>query len=130
MDEIKLKSEYPDLDKYKYSDGEIIYYKKNTHKIHNPYGPAIVSDNGYKAYYIENKWHRLDGPARTWINGDKEYYINGNLIGNSKQEFYNNIKNLEVNNLNKKYKLNILDIKHYISNGLDANSINILKSLL
>ena len=40
MSEIKLQSEYKDLDKYKL--GDLIYYcKKYTKQIHNTYGPAF-----------------------------------------------------------------------------------------
>jgi len=49
-----LKSEYDDLDKYKYRE-YIIYYKKGTNIWHNPYGPAYIDKNGYKEYYINNK---------------------------------------------------------------------------
>ena len=85
MFEIKLQSEYDDLDKYKYDDRDIIYYKKNTKIWHNPYGPAIIWKNGAKFYYIEGVPHRLDGPAIIYFNGDTRYYINNK--GLSKEEF-------------------------------------------
>ena len=130
MRPIKIQSEYDDLDKYEYDNGDIFYYKKDTNKFHNPYGPAVIYTSGKKKYYIEDKLHRLDGPAIIWQDGDEQYYVNDNFIGHSKQEFYNNIKNLEVNNLNKKYKINILNIKNYLLNGLDNDSLSLLKSLL
>ena len=85
MSRIKIKSEYKDLDKYKYIVGDILYYKKNTRLIHNPYGPAVVSKDGYKAYWINNKRHRLDGPALIRSNGSEEYYIYGKEL--TKEEF-------------------------------------------
>ena len=42
MSFIKLQSEYDDLDKYKYNNGDIVYYRKNTNICHNPYGPALL----------------------------------------------------------------------------------------
>ena len=80
----KLESEYPDLDKYDLDTG-VIYYKKNTNIIHNPYGPAVMHDNGFKAYYINNKLYRLDGPARIYSNGIEEYWINHKNL--TKEEF-------------------------------------------
>ena len=73
---LKIKSEYPDIDKYK-SLEDIYYYKKDTDIIHNPYGAAVICKSGYKAYWIEGKLHRLDGPARIWENCNykEEYWI-------------------------------------------------------
>ena len=125
----KIQSEYPNLDKYNIG-GNIYYYKKNTDILHNPYGPAIIYKDGYKAYWIEGKVHRLDGPAVIFADGDIEYWINGNIQGNSKQKFYNNIKNLDSKYINKQDKINILDIKNSLSHNLAPSSFNILKSLL
>ena len=81
---LKIKSEYPDLDKYK-SLEDIYYYKKDTDIIHNPYGAAVICKSGYKAYWIEGKLHRLDGPAIILPNGEGYYYINGKYL--TKEEF-------------------------------------------
>ena len=81
----KIKSEYPDLDKYEYINGDIFYYKKDTHISHNPYGAAIIYKNGYMSYFIEGKRHRLDGPAIIYSDGYVEYYINGYFL--TKEEF-------------------------------------------
>ena len=81
----KIKSEYSDLDKYKYDNGNIYYYKKDTQIVHNPYGPAIIYRDGTKVYLIESKYHRLDGPARILPNGEGAYYINNKCL--TKQEF-------------------------------------------
>ena len=82
---LKLQSEYDDLDKYENEDEDICYYKKYTDKLHNPYGPAFIRNNGYKEYYINGKLHRLDGPAIIWSNGEEEYYINDEYL--TKEEF-------------------------------------------
>ena len=83
--ESKSKSEYDDLDKYKYDNGDIYYCKKDTNIYHNPYGPAVTWKNGYKIYYINGKRHRLDGHAIIYSNGEGEYWINNK--GLSKEEF-------------------------------------------
>ena len=84
MSEIKLQSEYKDLDKYKL--GDLIYYcKKYTKQIHNPYGAAIINEDGTKYYFIENKYHRLDGPAIIYYNSEEKYFINGQFL--TKEEF-------------------------------------------
>ena len=135
----KIQSEYPDLDKYikeydgyeyENDDGDIFYCKKDTDIAHNPYGPAYIGSDGYKSYMINNLCHRLDGPGVIWENGDEHYYINGKAIGNSKQQFYNNIKNLNAETINEEDKINVLNIKNSLSNGLDIISFNILKYLI
>ena len=85
MPKIKLKSEYNDLDKYKYYDGDIFYFKKNTSVLHNPHGPAVIGKSGYKTYFINGKRHRLDGPALIHEYGEEEYWINGKYL--NKEEF-------------------------------------------
>ena len=85
MFKIRLQSEYDDLDKYYYNNGDIIYCKKHTKIIHNPYGPANICKNGYIGYIINDKWHRLDGPARIWPGGYEEYWINHKVL--KKEEF-------------------------------------------
>ena len=85
MSNVKLQSEYEDLDKYKNNFGHIFYCKKDTDIRHNPYGPSYIDKNGYKSYWVEGKRHRLDGPAAIWPNGCEEYYINSEYL--SKEEF-------------------------------------------
>jgi len=80
-----IESEYSDLDKYEYINGDILYYKKYTQLVHNPYGPAIIWKDGSKFYYLNNKSHRLDGPAKIWHYDYEEYYINDEKL--SKKEF-------------------------------------------
>ena len=84
MSRIKLQSEYEDLDKYEVY-GDILYYKKDTDIFHNPYGPAIIDKDGYKAYFIESKCHRLDGPAVIYWGGKVEYFINDEKL--TEEEF-------------------------------------------
>ena len=98
MSYIKLQSEYDDLDKYNHY-GDIFYFKKNTRIYHNPYGPATLFQNGYKAYLIEGQWHRLDGPARIFPNGYEEYWINDEEL--SKEQFEKHPKRLKY--LGKEY---------------------------
>ena len=88
MFDIKLQSEYDDLDKYEYNNGNginIYYCKKGTRMLHNPYGPAYICNNGYKEYIVNNNLHRLDGPAKIYANGKEEYWINHKQL--SKEEF-------------------------------------------
>ena len=134
MDKVKVQSEYPDLDKYKYEDedgnADIFYCKKNTRILHNPYDPAIIWKNGSKFYFINGKSHRLDGPPKIYTDGQGTYYINNKEIGNTKQEFYNNIKYLHTETVNIQDKLNVLNIKNCLLNSLDNDAVNILKLLL
>ena len=85
MPDIKLQSEYDDLDKYKNYYGDVYYCKKNTKIFNNPYGPAIIYKDGSKSYLINGKWHRLDGPAAILIDGTEQYWINDEHL--SKEEF-------------------------------------------
>ena len=82
---LKIKSEYSDLDKYKDEYGSFCYYKKNTDKYHNPYGPAFIRKSGYKEYWIEDNLHRLDGLAIIFSDGRGEYYINDERL--TEEEF-------------------------------------------
>ena len=85
MSRIKLKSEYEDLNKYINDIESIFYLKKDTAILHNPYGPAFISKTGYKEYWLEGKYHRLDGPAVIYQDGRGEYYINDKYL--TKEEF-------------------------------------------
>ena len=44
----KIKSEYSDLNKYEYDNGNIFYCKKDTDIRYNPYGPAVIYKDGIK----------------------------------------------------------------------------------
>ena len=56
-----------------------IYHKDANGELHNPYGPAVIWNDGSKEYYIHGKCHRTDGPAVIWPDGYTEYYVNGKL---------------------------------------------------
>ena len=99
MFKIKLQSEYEDLDKYKNNYNDIWYCKKDTNIVHNPYGHAIIYENGMKDYWIEGKLHRLDGLARTYLNGEGSYYINNKRL--SKEQFEKHPERLKY--LGKEY---------------------------
>jgi len=85
MSWIKTQSEYEDLDKCEFDNGDIVYCKKDTDIFHNPYGPAVLFKNGCIEYYIENEYHRLDGPAIIDSDGYTEYYIHNQFL--TKEQF-------------------------------------------
>ena len=111
---LKLSSEedkYPDtfvdvgIDNY----GNI-YHKDANGEYHNPYGPALIYPNGYKAYWIHGKLHRTDGPAVIYPNGYKAYYIHGNchrtdgpavIHSNGEECYYVNGERLSKKEFNK-----------------------------
>jgi hypothetical protein len=51
-------------------------WRNEKNKLHRLNGPAIV-DNGYEAWWVNGKRHRLDGPAMTWPDGINEWWVNG-----------------------------------------------------
>ena len=85
MFEIKIQSEYEDLDKYQYNDGDVFYLKKDTDILHNPYGAAYISKDGFRSYHTDGKRHRLDGPTIISEDGLEIYYIDN--IQLTKKEF-------------------------------------------
>ena len=97
-DLFKIESEYDDLDKYN-NNINTWYCKKNTDKLHNPYGPALISLVNDTFYYLNDKLHRLDGPAVIWSNGNEYYYINGYSL--TKEEFEYHSERLKF--LNKEH---------------------------
>ena len=54
------------------------FYSKNN-QLHNPYGPAIETTNGYKEWWLYGKCHRENGPAIEHCDGTKEWYFQGML---------------------------------------------------
>src|SRR6056300_228359 len=56
--------------KFYYSDREMTI-------LHREDGPAVVSADGDKEWYLNNKLHREDGPAIEYADGDKLWYLNG-----------------------------------------------------
>lgn len=47
---------------------------------HRTNGPAIISANGYRAWYINDQRHRVGGPARIHENGTLEFWVNDNQL--------------------------------------------------
>jgi len=37
----------------------------------------FYSDEGYKGWWLNGKYHREDGPARMWSDGSKSWWLNG-----------------------------------------------------
>ena len=91
----------------------LIIIKKNTPISHNPYGPAQV--------YLKGK--------------TKIYYLNGIFISYNGSTFFKDLKEYLILNSNEKEnnisnKIDVLNIKNCLLDGLDSNVINTLKSLL
>ena len=59
-----------------YADGYKAWYIDG--KYHREDGPAIDA-GGCKAWWIDGKRHREDGPAIEYANGGKSWFINGKL---------------------------------------------------
>jgi hypothetical protein len=57
-----------------YPDGYKAWYLNG--KFHREDGPAIEYANGYKAWYLNGKRHREDGPAVEHAKGYKSWYLN------------------------------------------------------
>ena len=69
-----MRKQYISTDEH----GNRLYYSdKSMTVLHREDGPAIVSANGFKAWYIGGKRHREDGPAIEWAIGSNVWYING-----------------------------------------------------
>jgi hypothetical protein len=51
--------------------------KNEQGKLHCKDGPAVLGENGYKAWYNNGKRQRLNGPAREWSYFDAdEWWVN------------------------------------------------------
>jgi len=68
---MKAKKIRKEVDKY----GTIRYYNKND-ELHREDGPAVITNNGGKFWFINDKRHREDGPAMILSNGEKRWYQN------------------------------------------------------
>jgi hypothetical protein len=53
-----------------------IEYKNEHGLLHREDGPAIVWNDGTKAWFINGEYHREDGPAIEWSDGSKFWYLN------------------------------------------------------
>ena len=63
--EISVKVMFPSMAVYK--NGQL----------HRDDGPAVIDEDGYKAWFKNGNLHRVDGPAIIYTNGDKSWYKNG-----------------------------------------------------
>lgn len=54
-------------------------------KYHRINGPAIIHENGSECWYIYNKLHRIDGAAIVYSDQSPDWYLNGDLC--SKEEY-------------------------------------------
>jgi hypothetical protein len=54
---------------------ERLEYRLSSITLHREDGPARVSFNGEKEWFINGKRHRLDGPAVKWVAGDEQWWI-------------------------------------------------------
>ena len=50
-------------------------------KFHNEFGPAIISKDGTKIWYINDLESREDGPSTEYTDGGKHWYYKGNYYG-------------------------------------------------
>lgn len=58
-------------------------------ELHNPHGPALVTLEGTKQWWLNEKKHRTNGPAVIWFNGSVEYWVDGEEIT---EEEFNKLK--------------------------------------
>ena len=77
----------------------IAIYKND--ELHRDDGPAIIDNDGYKAWYKNGEFHRDDGPAVINSNGSKVWYKNGRphrddgpavIVSNGSKVWYKNGK--------------------------------------
>ena len=61
-----------------FSNGDTHHYNHNV-KLHNPNGPAINHQDGFKEYCINGVLHRTDGPAVEFPDVGELYYKHGKL---------------------------------------------------
>lgn len=62
------------------TSGEIVWYKdKDLKTIGRLDGPAIENTNGYQAYVVDGKFHRLGGPAQIWDENNYNYFEDDKL---------------------------------------------------
>lgn len=66
--------------------GTTVYYKDEFMTIfHSEDGPAILSDNGTKEWWLDGQRHRIDGPAVERPDGKNEFWLHNKLM--TKHEF-------------------------------------------
>jgi hypothetical protein len=58
----------------------MIEHRNEKSELHRVDGPAVVSADGFQAWWLNGKLHRADGPAVVYKNGDCEWWVDGELI--------------------------------------------------
>lgn len=66
------------MSRYYHKDGTVSD-SYNGNILHREDGPAIIHNDGYQAWYMDDERHREDGPAVIFPSGSKNWYINGVL---------------------------------------------------
>jgi hypothetical protein len=62
-----------------YDNGDQLWRASNGER-HRIGGPAVISQDGMQAWYVNGKLHRTDGPAIIWANGAREWCYYGKDI--------------------------------------------------
>ncbi|MFM1755407.1 MAG: hypothetical protein RL621_311 [Bacteroidota bacterium] len=91
-----------------YEDRNVLHLKGG--KYHREDGPAFIRNDGYQAWWFENKLHNLNGPAVIYPDGYEEYWIYGKQFSKENWEkeiakLKNPCKDVFVEVDGKKYKL-------------------------
>ena len=73
-----------------YHDNGNIVWRDEEGRYSRPDGPAVEYANGYKAWCVDDKLHRLDGPAVEYADGTKEWHIVGKSL--SEEQFHAEVK--------------------------------------
>ena len=89
-----------------YSDGYKAWYLNG--KFHREDGPAVEHSNGSKYWWLNGERHREDGPAVELNNGTKSWYLNGKEFT---EEEYNERMNPKPSSCNG--KMVTIDGKQY-----------------
>ena len=60
-----------------FCDGPIkLYFKfRSLQTFHNSYGPAFITRNGYKSYWVHGEKHNDLGPSILHTDGKKYYHL-------------------------------------------------------
>ena len=61
--------------------GHLIWKNERGQRHRDPkLGPSCIASSGYTSYMTNDKVHNPYGPARIWENGRKDYYLIGNML--------------------------------------------------
>lgn len=64
-------------------------YHRESGKLHNANGPAVIHSNGYKEWWFNGKLHRENGPAIENPNGFNEWWVDGIRVAKEKETILN-----------------------------------------